>query len=470
LLNEKAHVNLVSAKDGDTEVANTTKQMKKQMVEKAVAERQINAAGNKKKSNVNLNCLKLVLELIQASLIKNDNKMDQNETPNDTNDQEQTKKLYESFIQLIPYFFLILETIETNFDSTPTTTDDTAKKTLEKTYEKVDEEDSPQKVYLYLEIICLNCLLSIYKVNKLLNKSKLDKSKFNIELLMQILQTNDKIAEKNTQFVDRINVQEHILLLLSEIASIFPDKVLEHVLIMFVFVGNKLARKDDSFSFQIINKIIKTILPSIVNSVNSTQMINNGKPEYQVTKLENNSAETECKEGRLVKTINVIQRHQKELPYVSSLVCKILQSFVVALPHIPAHRKTIIFNQLLQIIGLKDYLWITIVQSIDHYLVQSNDLLDFTNNLQEVTTKQQQLLSSQTSSIVSKDEKKLRDTLKTNCQSMISLYIQFEPTQVIQSSIFLIAFLSKYFSILFNKASKLLISKSGSNDSKSTRI
>jgi hypothetical protein len=325
--------------------------MKKQMVEKAVAERQINAAGNKKKSNVNLNCLKLVLELIQASLIKNDNKMDQNETPNDTNDQEQTKKLYESFIQLIPYFFLILETIETNFDSTPTTTDDTAKKTLEKTYEKVDEEDSPQKVYLYLEIICLNSLLSIYKVNKLLNKSKLDKSKFNIELLMQILQTNDKIAEKNTQFVDRINVQEHILLLLSEIASIFPDKVLEHVLIMFVFVGNKLAHKDDSFSFQIIKKIIKTILPSIVNSVNSTQMINNGKPEYQVTKLENNSAETECKEGRLVKTINVIQRHQKELPYVSSLVCKILQSFVVALPHIPAHRKTIIFNQLLQIIA-----------------------------------------------------------------------------------------------------------------------
>jgi hypothetical protein len=71
---------------------------------------------------------------------------------------------------------------------------------------------------------------------------------------------------------------------------------------------------------------------------------------------------------------------------------------------------------------------------------------------------------------VSKDEKKLRDTLKTNCQSMISLYIQFEPTQVIQSSIFLIAFLSKYFTSLFNKASKLLISKSGSKAQQQQQI
>ena len=215
--------------------------------------------------------------------------------------------------------------------------------------------------------MCLHSLLSIYRLNKLENKLKLDKTKFNIELLMQILQTNREekneddddidVVIKGQQTIqikskpkhfDRIHVQEHILLLLSEIASIFPDKVLEHVLIMFVFVGNKLARKDDSYSFQIISKIIKTILPSIVNSVNSSQMINNGKQDAAPPPPPSASS---LDEGRLVKTINVIQRHQKELPYVSSLVCKILQSFVVALPHIPAHRKTIIFNQLLQIIG-----------------------------------------------------------------------------------------------------------------------
>ena len=104
------------------------------------------------------------------------------------------------------------------------------------------------------------------------DKTALTPAQFNIELLMQILQTKRETdtSEDETQEpkIDNLNVQEHVLLLLSEIAGVFPDKVLEHVLIMFVFVGTKLARKDDSYSFQIINKIIQTILASIVNSIN----------------------------------------------------------------------------------------------------------------------------------------------------------------------------------------------------------
>ena len=144
---------------------------------------------------------------------------------------------------------------------------------------------------------------------------------------------------------------------------------------------------------------------------------------------------------RLKKTVNVVQRHQKQLPYVSSLVCKILQSFVVALPHIPAHRKTIIFNQLLQIIGLDNYLWITIIQSIDYYLVQSIDLLDFTKSLAELASRQQNLQED-------KGEKRLRDTLKNTClQSMISLHVQFEPKQVIQNGVYLVSL----FTLVFKK-------------------
>ena len=228
--------------------------------------------------------------------------------------------------------FCVLETIEATIDTTgvPQTQRHIKKKIDEEDKEEVEVDEAEEKEdYLYLEAMCLSSLLSIYQANKELNKAKLDKSKFNIELLMQILQTNRD--DDDTQ------VQERILLLLSEIASIFPDKVLEHVLIMFVFVGNKLARKDDSYSFQIISKIIATILPAIVNACGA--------------KSDEQQEQEESKAGRLVKTANVLQRHQKELPYVSSLVCKILQSFVVALPHIPAHRKTIIFSQLLQIVG-----------------------------------------------------------------------------------------------------------------------
>ena len=186
-----------------------------------------------------------------------------------------------NLIDLISYLFLILESIETKFlldasksQPTPFSSSSTNTTTVETTDDSIANID-----FLQLESLCINSLLSIYKLNKQCNKSKLDSTKFNIELLMQILQTkpdDQENANKDTR-LGCLNVQQNILILLSEIASIFPDKVLEHVLIMFVFVGNKLARKDDSYSFQIINQIIKSILPSIVASCIEEQQQNSSK-------------------------------------------------------------------------------------------------------------------------------------------------------------------------------------------------
>ncbi len=133
------------------------------------------------------------------------------------------------------------------------------------------------------------------------------------------------------------------------------------------------------------------------------------------------------------------------------------------MPHIPAHRKTIIFSQLLEIIGLDNYLWITIVQSIDFYLVQSIDLLDFTKSLAELASKQSNTAES------GKTEKHLRDTLKKTClQSMISLHVQFEPIKVIKTSIYLVCFLNKYITSLFDTAFKLLTTTNTKNVNSAT--
>ena len=75
----------------------------------------------------------------------------------------------------------------------------------------------------------------------------------------------------------------------------------------------------------------------------------------------------------------------------------------------------------MQIIGLNDYLWITIIQSIDHYLVKSNDLLDFTNYLEQMTSKQQQQLTN-LSETKRMGERKVRETLKVCIQSMVFLH------------------------------------------------
>jgi hypothetical protein len=426
LFKDRANLVIVSNKSTSSENS-TTKEMKKKLNEVNLTDHH---------SQIQFKSLRVILELIQSILIQNDSKMEIEEKRNDKNN--------DTFIDIIPYLFLVLEAIETKL---------TLSLAIKKGDQEAESENHSIKFSLYLELVTLNSLLLVYKLNKQVNRSKLDETKFNIELLMQILQTKqhepkqnkseeDSVAKYNIEDsqIDRLNVQQHILILLSEIASIFPDKVLEHVIIMFIFVGNKLARKDDAYSFQVINQVIKSILPSIVNSVQQQQQ--------RVDEDFTNSS------SRLVKTIDVIHRHQKQLPFVSSLVCKILQSFVVSLPHIPSHRKTVIFDQLMQTIGLNDYLWITIVQSIDYYLVQSNDLLNFTNNLEQMTTKQQQLLANN-ESVVSKNEKKLRDTLRTCTNSMIALFVQFDPIEIIQSSVYVVTFLNKYVTNLFEYAHKV---------------
>lgn len=389
----KEKVNLAET----TSSASSTKQMKKQL------KQSLNAI-----TSLDWKYLKYVIELLQFQLSQ----------LNEASD----------FMSLTSYLFQILEISE-----------ETITLQASKQVEGLNVDDH---LLNYLQEICLNCLLLIYRLN--LKNSSLNQNEFNFDLLMQMLKTN----------TNDFKVQERVLLLLSEIAVVFPDKLLEHVLIMFVFVGDKLARKDDSYTFEIISKILNTTLPPILNRITSQDK----------TELESSeSAATSSSNSRLKYSTNVVQRHQKQLPYVSSLVCKILQSFVVALPHIPSHRKTVIFSELLQIIGLNDYLWITIIQSIDYYLVQSNDLLQFTNSLVELSTRQKHLSEN-------KNEKRLRDTIKQNIDSMIALHVQFEPDKVILTSIYLVVFLTKYVSNLFDKAFSLMMTNDANKQQSDKQI
>jgi hypothetical protein len=103
---------------------------------------------------------------------------------------------------------------------------------------------------------------------------------------------------------------------------------------------------------------------------------------------------------------------------INPIVCKILQSFVITLPFIPNHRKTLIFNDLLSIIGTDTYLWVIILQLFDYYFIESkkND---------------------------EKNDKKLRETLKNCSQILANLLNQFNFESILQSINYLIEFLNK---------------------------
>ncbi|KAL1500856.1 hypothetical protein ABEB36_006280 [Hypothenemus hampei] len=86
-----------------------------------------------------------------------------------------------------------------------------------------------------------------------LEDDKIYKKDFNIELVIQCIR-----ASQNPQ------THYHALLALAHASRVVPDEVLRHVMAVFTFVGSTLVRHDDAYSFDVISKIIDTIIPILV--------------------------------------------------------------------------------------------------------------------------------------------------------------------------------------------------------------
>ncbi|XP_078485426.1 HEAT repeat-containing protein 1 isoform X2 [Ciona intestinalis] len=130
-----------------------------------------------------------------------------------------------------------------------------------------------------------------------------------VELLVKCIQTSG-----NTQTC------QHAVVLLAEAASICPEKLLHSVMSIFTFMGSNLLRRDDSYSFQIITKTIHTVVPALLQHMESaTSGIN------------------------------------------KNTVTDIIRVFVDALPHIPPHRRLVVFEELINTLGGNEYLWQTLL-------------------------------------------------------------------------------------------------------------
>lgn len=105
----------------------------------------------------------------------------------------------------------------------------------------------------------------------------------------------------------------HALLLLAQLALMTPDQVLNDILEIFTFVGTTLIRHEDSYSFQIISKIIENVVPTLTQGKKSDEDI---------------------------------------VP-----ILKIFASIVVQVPY---HRRLLLFKKLLLTFGAEKYLWMFI--------------------------------------------------------------------------------------------------------------
>nr|CAI5863815.1 unnamed protein product [Callosobruchus analis] len=85
------------------------------------------------------------------------------------------------------------------------------------------------------------------------SEAELPESVFNVELVVQCIR-----ASQNPQ------THHFALLLLAHTAHFVPKQVLLHMMAIFTFMGSSVLRHDDSYSFQVISKIIDTVVPILI--------------------------------------------------------------------------------------------------------------------------------------------------------------------------------------------------------------
>jgi len=112
---------------------------------------------------------------------------------------------------------------------------------------------------------------------------------------------------------------QQALTLLNRIAAINSDLVLHNVMPIFTFVGSSMLQRDDTYSFEIVQKTLQSIIPAYVQTLRSATA-NGGHFDL-------------LKQGR-----------------------SFLRIFTDAATHIPRHRRQIFFESLLDVLGPQDFL------------------------------------------------------------------------------------------------------------------
>uniref|UniRef100_A0A8C3XDM0 HEAT repeat-containing protein 1 n=1 Tax=Catagonus wagneri TaxID=51154 RepID=A0A8C3XDM0_9CETA len=178
----------------------------------------------------------------------------------------------------------------------------------------------------YTKQLILSCLLNICQKlspdGSKIPKDILDEEKFNVELVVQCIRVSEMPQ-----------THHHALLLLGTVAGIFPDKVLHNIMSIFTFMGANVMRLDDTYSFQVISKTVKMVIPALIQSDRGDSV--------EVTRN------------------------------VEDIVVKIIHVFVDALPHVPEHRRLPILAQLVDTLGAERFLWVLLVLLFEQYVTKT---------------------------------------------------------------------------------------------------
>ncbi|CAG5048433.1 unnamed protein product [Parnassius apollo] len=154
------------------------------------------------------------------------------------------------------------------------------------------------------------------------------KSIFDVELVVQCIR-----GTQNPQ------TQHHALILLSHAAYMLPEQVLHHTMEIFTFMGSSVLRHDDAYSFQIITKIIETLIPILV---------------------------------KLDKKIE--DYTEKEIQQLQNRVVPVLRIFADVVLHVPEHRRLPLYKKLIETLGPNQFLWVFIALLLETHIAHFNEI------------------------------------------------------------------------------------------------
>ncbi|XP_046961956.1 HEAT repeat-containing protein 1 [Vanessa cardui] len=132
--------------------------------------------------------------------------------------------------------------------------------------------------------------------------------------------------------------QHHALILLSHAAYMLPEQVLHHTMEIFTFMGSSVLRHDDAYSFQIITKIIETLVPILV-------------------KLDK----------------NIEDYTEKELQQLQKRVVPVLRIFADVVLHVPEHRRLPLYKKLIETLGPSQFLWVFLALLLETHIAHFSD-------------------------------------------------------------------------------------------------
>lgn len=180
-----------------------------------------------------------------------------------------------------------------------------------------------QSLVEYTKQLVLGCMLLCCRLISPQGVAKRDlipDKVFEIELVVECIR-----GTQNPQ------THHHALQLLSYTAAMIPESVLQNMMNIFTFVGSSVVRRDDAYTYQVISNIIRSIIPTLIRS--------------QAGRAED-------------------QQHEAVLP--------VLRVFADIILDVPEHRRLRLYEDLLNTLGARQYLWMFLAALFESHVRNFN--------------------------------------------------------------------------------------------------